>query len=121
MFQKIKKHHDFMWGYTLSLLRGLSRPAFVFLAFISGSIILVTSFGFHHFNPQENLGVSDYVDVLYFVVTTITGVGFGDITPKTHVAKLVTMGLMLVGTALYVCFTATLATLILDVELRKEK
>lgn len=119
MFRRIKRHHDFMWSYSASLLKGLSRPAFVFLAFLSATIMLLASFALYRFNPSLHLGVTEYVDVLYYVVTTMTGVGFGDITPQTPVAKMITMALMLVGTALYVSFTATLATLVIDIELRK--
>lgn len=66
---------------------------FVFL-FVVTSVVYVTQ---HDRNP----GVSTYVDALYFTVTTLTTTGFGDITLKDTVGKLLSVVIMIVGVSLF--------------------
>ena len=40
-----------------------------------------------------------WLDSLYFVVVTLTTVGYGDIAPQTAVGKIMAMGFMIVGIA----------------------
>jgi len=49
----------------------------------------------HKVNP----GISDYFAALYFGLTTLTTVGFGDITPVTFLGKLVVSASILAGVA----------------------
>jgi voltage-gated potassium channel len=121
MLHKIRSHHSFMWSYTRSLLSGLARPAFIFLAFLSATVMLLAAGVLYLIGPEAHFGVASFVDVLYFVVTTMSGVGYGDIVPKSHFAKFVSMGLMLLGTAIFVSFTATLSTVIMEIEFDIEK
>jgi len=106
-----------MWSYLKSLVRGLSRPAFVFLFFLAFTLMLLLTGLLYVSNPQTHFGVQSFVDIFYFVVSTMAGVGIGDITPRTPLAKLFTAGIMLMGTAVFVSFTGMLASLILEVEL----
>jgi len=121
MLHRIRKHHSFMWGYSRSLLSGLARPAFIFLAFLSGTVMLFVAGILYFIGPETHFGVQSFTDVLYFVVTTMSGVGYGDIVPKSNFAKIVSMGLMLLGTAIFVSFTATLATVIMEIEFDIDK
>jgi voltage-gated potassium channel len=51
----------------------------------------------HLINPQ----ISNYVDALYFTITTLTTTGFGDITPKDPGGRLLAVVIMLVGVSLF--------------------
>merc|ERR1712232_1258612 len=42
-----------------------------------------------------------YVDGIYFTMTTLTSVGYGDITPKDEKEKFMAMLIMIVGCAFY--------------------
>jgi hypothetical protein len=42
----------------------------------------------------------DWIDSVYFTTSTITTVGYGDVTPQTEVGKLVTIPLMFIGIAI---------------------
>jgi len=50
-----------------------------------------------------------YVDSLYFSVTTLTTVGYGDLAPKTDVGKMFTMGYILVGIGVLLSFVNVIA------------
>lgn len=50
------------------------------------------------------------IDALYFSVTTLTTVGYGDFSPKTAAGKLFTVAYVLVGVGLLLAFLSTVAT-----------
>ena len=62
--------------------------------FIVTSVVYVTQ---HHINPQ----ISNYVDALYFTITTLTTTGFGDITLKSPGGRLLAVIIMVVGVGLF--------------------
>jgi voltage-gated potassium channel len=66
---------------------------FVFL-FVMTAIVYETQ---HSHNPA----IADYVDALYFTVTTLTTTGFGDITLPGTTGRLVAIFMMLVGVSLF--------------------
>lgn len=66
---------------------------FVFL-FIVTSVVYVTQRG-------ANPGVANYVDALYFTVTTLTTTGFGDITLQGTTGRLLSVVIMIVGVSLF--------------------
>jgi voltage-gated potassium channel len=63
-----------------------------------------------------NPNILHWGDALYYSVTVMTSVGLGDITPKTGAGKIISALMMLSGTAIYVAFTASLATVLLESE-----
>lgn len=66
----------------------------VVFIFIVTSAVYVTQ---HAINPQ----ISNYVDALYFTITTLTTTGFGDITPKDAGGRLLAVVIMVVGVSLF--------------------
>jgi voltage-gated potassium channel len=50
-----------------------------------------------YFSPP----VDTYVKALYFTVSTITTVGYGDFTPASDAARLFTVSLIIVGVAVF--------------------
>lgn len=61
---------------------------------------------------------SRYIRALYWVVTTLTTVGYGDISPSTNVQIIFTMGVEVVGVGIYGYIIGNVASLLanLDVE-----
>ena len=53
-------------------------------------------------------------DALYFVITTLTTVGFGDIAPRTAAGKIFTMAYLLIGIGLFIAFVTEIAKRTVD-------
>jgi voltage-gated potassium channel len=71
-------------------------------------------------SPDAN--ITDFGDAIWWAVTTITTVGYGDCYPVTGVGRLVAFALMVGGIALLGTVTATLASwLVENVEAEKEQ
>lgn len=122
MFRQIRKHHDFMWGYSAALLKTFTRPSMVFLIFLSNTMVLLNALVFYWVEGHINPAITSYFDALYFAVTVMSSVGLGDLHPITTGGRVVTMIMMVLGTGIFVCFTAVLAAAILELEqMNKQK
>ena len=67
------------------------------LLFMVFMIIFVSSGFFYAFENEVNPSVQSFDDALYFILVTVTTVGFGDITPATDLGRLITMFAILGG------------------------
>jgi voltage-gated potassium channel Kch len=68
-----------------------------------------------------NPAINNYFDALYFGLTTLTTVGFGDIIPITVAGKLVVCGSILVGVAVVPAQAAALVEALLEREELKRR
>lgn len=82
---KLYPRPSFFYSFKI-FLRGMSVPIAIFSILILTSSIL--------FNLVEGGGL---LNAIYFTVITITTVGFGDITPKTEIGKIITMLTLVIG------------------------
>mmetsp|Transcript_30133 Transcript_30133/g.39686 ORF Transcript_30133/g.39686 Transcript_30133/m.39686 type:complete len:423 (+) Transcript_30133:1-1269(+) len=71
----------------------------------------------HEVNPM----IPDYFTALYFGLTTLTTVGFGDITPITFPGRLVVMGSILIGVAIIPVQAAQLVEALLDFQAERRQ
>ncbi|MGH2394409.1 MAG: ion channel [Candidatus Limnocylindria bacterium] len=62
----------------------------------------------------DEANIETYPDALWWAVTTISTVGYGDHYPTTHAGRLVGFGLMLAGIALLGATTSSLASWFLE-------
>ncbi len=73
-------------------------------------------------NPQTQLDpITFYNHSLYWTITTLTTVGYGDITPTTNIGRVYTMAIMLVGAATYGIIIANFSRLIMLADKYKEE
>lgn len=114
--RKLKSHHDFMWDYFWALVRSLFRPAMFFLAIFGWSLILIFAELFYFVEKGTNANLHSYFDAVYFAVSTMTTVGFGDISPTTTLGRVVSMAMMMIGTGLFVSYTALISSTIINLE-----
>ncbi|WP_280771736.1 potassium channel family protein [Salipaludibacillus daqingensis] len=83
-----------------AIIRGLKEPEFqvlltlTFFTLLSGTIF---------YSTVENLRV---LDALYFSVTTLSTVGYGDFSPQTDFGKVFTIIYIFVGVGMIVAFVS---------------
>lgn len=90
----------------------------------SGVLMLIhwIACGWMIINPQTGLEPVTYYNMaIYWTITTLTTVGYGDITPTTNVARIYTMAIMLVGAATYGIIIANFSRLIMLADKYKEE
>jgi voltage-gated potassium channel len=85
-FLRIAESRKFIWGKVSDT--DLEIIKFITIIF---SVFFVTSGFFYEVEVTENPGVETLRDSLYYMVVTLTTVGFGDITPVTSAGRWVTI------------------------------
>lgn len=80
------------------LVQGLKESARKIFVFIFTVLILVTIFGalMYMVEGSEN-GFTSIPRSIYWAIVTLTTVGYGDITPNTHLGQLLSAVIMLLG------------------------
>ena len=83
----------------------------IFLSYLVGTLWFITSRhlsknpdAFTFFNEYELKDKNDWdnlIIVIYFAFTTLSTVGFGDFNPKSPSERLITVGILLIGVALF--------------------
>lgn len=76
-------------------LRASRRKIFVFLSFVLMVVLVMGTLMFVIEGPEN--GFTSIPVAMYWAVTTMTTVGFGDITPKTDLGRVVASAMMLLG------------------------
>lgn len=106
-----------MWNYFKAWTGSIKRPIMIFLCCFSATVIFGSAAVFYLLESSVNPNIKEFLDALYFTVTTLTGVGFGDIVPVTRLGKIFAMANMLLGTAIFVTFSAVIATTLIEIDL----
>jgi len=119
--KKVTDHHHMMMDFSKALLKSATRPALFYLLTLSFTQMFFFSGLMYWLEAGINPHLQEFFDAFYFTVTTSTGVGFGDIAPVTKAGRILSMVIMLTGTALFVCYTALLASVLLEYEMDLKK
>ena len=67
------------------------RRRLIFVIILFFILLLIGTYIYHHLEKWS------YFDSLYFTITTLTTVGYGDLTPQTFYGRLFTMFYMVFG------------------------
>jgi len=86
------RHHEELLHSTVNLI--------VFV-FVTTAAVFVTQ---HQVNPQ----IDNYIDALYFTVTTLTTTGFGDITLTGEWGRILSVIVMILGISLFLRLLQTI-------------
>jgi len=105
---------------TRKLVRAFLHPTFFYLVLIGNGILFLATFVVHLLERDVNPHMKSYFDSLWWGISTITTVGFGDIVPITTAGRIIGMALMYTGTVLFITFTGMLVTYWLRQEVERE-
>lgn len=113
-----KVFHFWQFG---QIIRNIENLTLIHPIIIRMVLSLITIFVISHWvalgwlsvshNPLDNK-VDNMVDALYWSVTTLTTVGYGDITPETNSEKIYTMIIMFMGVGMYGYIIGNIASLL---------
>lgn len=96
--QQLKQHYRFFARNEDVINSALNLLVFIFV---------VTAFVFV-LQQERNPAINDYVDALYFTITTLTTTGFGDVILVGSQGKLLSIVVMIVGVALFIRLVQTI-------------
>lgn len=85
---------------------------------LSGVALIVILFTvlMYYYGPSYGL-----FDDFYFVIVTLTTVGYGDVTPHTYSEKVITVFLIIIGVFVFSTITAAISSYLTDRLLNKEE
>lgn len=102
------------------LLRAFLRPSFIYLVVAGNGVLLASTALVYALEKDINPRMASYFDSLWWGVSTVTTVGFGDIVPITIVGRAIGIVLMYTGTVLFISFTGMLVTYWIRQEVERE-
>lgn len=101
-----------LWDHGKLLVDVVQTPILLSVALAGNLILLVCAFMFYSFERESNPAVTTFFDAIGWSFSTVTTVGFGDITPVTTAGRVVGIALMIGGVTSFVSFTALLVAIV---------
>ena len=102
--------------YTQTLLKSLFSPAILFFLILGNILLFIGTLIFYYFEAGTNPNINSFFDALWWGLSTITTVGYGDVVPTTFGGKALAMILMVVGVSFFIGFSAILFTQFMEIE-----
>jgi len=110
--------------YQYKVLEVLSPVTFRLIFFVYWTSLFAhwVACGWIHLNPGflvNSDNTTRYIRSLYWSVTTLTTIGYGDITPTTNIQTIYTMGVMIVGVGIYGYVIGNIATILSSLDISR--
>lgn len=94
--------------------RHLGRQKFHYVLIVALATVVLGAAGVYALESDENPSLHNFGDALWWAITTVTTVGYGDVTPITPEGRLIAVLLMLTGIGVIGLFTASVASLLFE-------
>lgn len=115
----MKRMHRLLRKETRKLLSAFLSPTFIYVTIMGNLFLLLTVTIVYYLEKDINPNMTTYFDYLWWGVSTITTVGYGDGVPITVAGRIIAIGLMYTGTVLFVTFTGILLTFLMKEEVEE--
>ncbi len=114
---KKRRFHKGIKLFSRRLNRLITQPIFIVLTIIGNLIIVTAAYLVYRLEHGINPHIKEPLDTLWWAVSTVTTVGYGDITPITPGGKIVGIFLMIIGIAIFWSYTALFAEALISREI----
>lgn len=98
--------------YSLILIKALRTPLLLFFAAAGNVLLLISALIFFRVERTTNAQVEHFFDALWWAFSTVSTVGYGDITPVTFEGRIIGIFLMITGVIFFVGFTGIFVSVI---------
>lgn len=105
---------------TKKLFQAFTHPTFIYLTIIGNSILVSAVTVVYFLERNINPKMTTYFDYLWWGVSTITTVAYGDILPISLAGRIIAIFLMYTGTVLFITFTGVILTILMKDEVSRE-
>ena len=105
---------------TKKLFRAFKDPTFIYLTIVGNGILLGAVTLVYFLERNINPNMKTYFDYIWWGVSTITTVAYGDILPITFAGRVIAIFLMYTGTVLFITFTGVILTMLTKEEVERE-
>ena len=113
----MKAHIKTGWKhFWKQIFRVLRNPIFSILTMFGNAVLLSSATAFYFFEKSTNPQVHDFWDALWWALITMTTVGYGDIIPTTVFGRVIAIGLIFIGSVLFLSFIALLSSAFIELE-----
>ncbi|HEX5037858.1 MAG TPA: ion channel [bacterium] len=102
------------------LLKAFFHPTFIYLTVVGNVVLLIAVTAVYFLERNVNPAMSSYFNCLWWGVSTITTIGYGDLLPITFAGRLIAIALMYTGTVFFITFTGVLLTFLMKEEVERE-
>jgi hypothetical protein len=124
----LQSSHVLRLNSLVKRFRWYAEQTLIGKGFRAIGIISVSSLVFHwlacgwvYLHPTDKVDqITQYNEALYWAVTTLTTVGYGDVTPTDNVTRVFTMIVMLLGVLFYGLVIGQVSNYMLTADKRKE-
>ncbi len=107
---RVKRKSKKTLGFLVRRIhRLITNPIFLWLTIIGNSVITFGTLLLYYLEVGVNPTIDSLLDTLWWSVSTVTTVGYGDVSPITPAGKFTGIFMMIVGTALFWSYTALFA------------
>jgi voltage-gated potassium channel len=102
------------------MLRAFFHPTFIYLTLVGNALLLLAVTAVYFLEKDVPSPMNNYFNCLWWGISTITTVAYGDLLPVTLAGRIIAIGLMYTGTVLFITFTGFLVSVWMKEEVEEE-
>lgn len=102
-----------LWHFFKRILGLFRQPVFIVLTIIGNLVVISSATLLYHLESATNPKIQTFLDSLWWAISTVTTVGYGDVVPISTAGRIVGIVTLIIGAALFWSYTALFAEALL--------